>query len=256
MRLWRGIAADPVGQPHDDCNHSKPSQSAHSPSNFLILKKQTPLAEKNPPIVLAGTDTGQGLGAGVGHVCANVRKVFKEPKAAESKAGRFPLPEEINCAEQRHKQFGKRAAENHDGMAEPTEEEMSAFVDDQIDEIQDEKPGAVSERIEEEKYVKTKPGNPGATRDRLPFSEFVFEKGHWPKRSKCTSAEKGSSDNVCQYQPPGRTSANTARPGGCYLSAAANASYAAPRSGADSLSTMDTGMLLKRPSNFHLSLKA
>src|SRR5438876_11476244 len=57
---------------------------------------------------------------------------------------------------------------------------MSAFVDDQIDVIEDEKSGAVSEGIEEEKYVKTKPGNPGATRNRFPFSEFVFEEGHCP----------------------------------------------------------------------------
>src|SRR6266478_4855067 len=232
MRLWRGIAADPVGQPHDDCNHSKPSQSTRESADFLILSEQSPLAEKNLPIVLAGTDKGQGLGARVGHVCANVRKVFKEPKAAESKAGRFPLPEEINCAQQRHKQFGKRAAENHDGIAEPTEEEMSAFVDDQIDVIEDEKSGVVSEGVEEEEYVKTKPGNPGTTRDRLPFSEFVFEEGHWPKRSKCASAEKGSSDNVFRYRPAGRTSANTARryflagshAASRYLSAAANAS--------------------------------
>src|SRR6266446_5539580 len=180
MRFWRGIAANPVGQPHDDCNHSKPSQSTRESADFLILSEQSPLAEKNLPIVLAGTDKGQGLGARVGHVCANVRKVFKEPKAAESKAGRFPLPEEINCAQQRHKQLSKRAAENRDGIAKPTEEEVTTLVDDQIDEIQDEKPGAVSERIEEEKYVKTKPGNPGATRNRFPFSEFVFEKGHCP----------------------------------------------------------------------------
>ncbi len=139
------------------------------------------------------------------------KESFQRTKAAESKAGRFPLPEEINCAQQRHEQFDKRAAENHDGIAEPTEEEVTTLVDDQIDEIQDEKPGVVSEGVEEEEYVKTKPGNPGATRDRLPFSEFVFEEGHWPKRSKCASAEKGSSDNVFRYQPAGRTSANTAR---------------------------------------------
>src|SRR5260370_8871797 len=110
-------------------------------------------------------------------------------------------------------------------MGGRTEKEVNSLVGEQIDESQEEKPGTISEGIEEEKYVKTKPGNPGATRNRLPFSEFVFEEGHWPKRSKCTSAEKGSSDNVCQYQPPGRTSANTARPGGCYLSPAATTSY-------------------------------
>src|SRR5713101_1661504 len=211
MRLWRGIAADPVGQPHDDCNHSKPSQSTRESADFLVLGEEAPPGEKNGPVARFGANERQSGGACVGHVGANVRKVFKEPKAAESKAGRFPLPEEINCAQQRHKQFSKRAAQNHDGIAEPTEKEVTTLVDDQIDEIQDEKPGTISERIEEEKYVKTKPGNPGATRNRFPFSEFVFEEDHWPKRSKWASAEKGSSDNVFRYQPPGRTSANIAR---------------------------------------------
>src|SRR6266567_6933093 len=202
MRLGRSIAADPVGQPHDDCNHSKPSQSTRESADFLVLGEEAPLGEKNCPVALFGANERQSGGACIGHVCANVRKVFKELKAAESKAGRFPLPEEINCAEQRHKQFGKRAAENHDGMAEPTEEEVTTLVDDQIDEIQDEKPGAVSEGIEEEKYVKTKPGNPGATRKRFPFSEFVFEEGH------CPSVASGPR----QKKDPATTCVNTSRP--------------------------------------------
>ena len=180
MRLWRGIAADPVGQPHDDCNHSKPSQSTRESADFLVLGKEAPLGEKNGPVAFLGADEGQRRAACVGHVGADIGEIFEEPEAAKGEAGGFALPEEINCAQQRHKQFGKRAAENHDGIAEPTEEEMSAFVDDQIDVIEDEKSGAVSEGIEEEKYVKTKPGNPGATRNRFPFSEFVFEEGHCP----------------------------------------------------------------------------
>ncbi len=180
MRLWRGIAADPVGQPHDDCNHSKPSQSTRESADFLVLGKEAPLGEKNGPVAFLGADEGQRRAACVGHVGADIGEIFEESEAAKGEAGGFALPEEINCAQQRHKQFGKRAAENHDGIAEPTEEEMSAFVDDQIDVIEDEKSGAVSEVIEEEKYVKTKPGNPGATRNRFPFSEFVFEEGHCP----------------------------------------------------------------------------
>src|SRR5260370_17785593 len=96
-------------------------------------------------------------------------------------------------------------------MGGRTEKEVNSLVGEQIDESQEEKPGTISERIEEEKYVKTKPGNPGATRNRFPFSEFVFEEDHWPKRSKCASAEKGSSDNVFRYQSAVRTSANTTR---------------------------------------------
>jgi len=36
---------------------------------------------------------------------------------------------------------------------------MAAFVDDQIDEIQEEKSGAVGEGVKEEECVKAEPGN-------------------------------------------------------------------------------------------------
>src|SRR6266702_406381 len=202
MRLWRGIAADPVGQPHDDCNHSKPSQSTRESADFLVLGKEAPLGAKNGPVAFLGADEGQRRAACVGHVGADIGEIFEEPEAAKGEAGGFALPEEINCAQQRHKQFGKRAAQNHDGIAEPTEKEVTTLVDDQIDEIQDEKPGTISERIEEEKYVKTKPGNPGATRNRFPFSEFVFEKGH------CPSVASGPR----QKKDPATTCVDTSRP--------------------------------------------
>jgi hypothetical protein len=67
----------------------------------------------------------------------DVKKVFKEPEGGKSKAGGFALPEEIDGAQERHEQFAERSAENHDGVAEPTEEEVPAFVDDQIDVVQE-----------------------------------------------------------------------------------------------------------------------
>ena len=59
MRRWRGIAADPVGQPHDDCHHSKPSQSTRESADFLVLGKEAPLGEKNGPVAFLGADEGQ-----------------------------------------------------------------------------------------------------------------------------------------------------------------------------------------------------
>ena len=80
--------------------------------------------------------------------------------------------------------FAQRSAENHDGVAEPTEEEMPALVDNQIDVIEDEKSGTVSEGIEKEKSVEAEPADSGTAGDGLPVAEFFFEKGHWGKRSK------------------------------------------------------------------------
>src|SRR2546425_1211168 len=66
---------------------------------------------------------------------------------------------------------------------------MAAFVNDQIDEIQEEKSGAVGEGVEKEKCIEAEPGYFRAARNGLPFSEFVFEEGHWRKRSKVDSRE-------------------------------------------------------------------
>ena len=184
MRLGGSVAAKAVSQPGHGGEHSEPAQNTHEPADFLVLVKQAPLSEKNRPVTLLRADERQRRSASVGHVCADVRKVFKEPEAAKSKAGRFPLPEEIDGAKDRNEQLTERAAKNHDGVAEPTEEEMPALVNHQIDVIEDEKSGAVGEGIQKEKYIETKPGNAGAARHRIPLSQFVFEDGHRHKRNK------------------------------------------------------------------------
>jgi hypothetical protein len=94
------------------------------------------------------------------------------------------LPEEINGAEQWDDQFTQGSAKNVDRFAEPAEEEMTAFVDDQIDVVEDEESGAVSESINEEERVKAKPSDAGTARNRFPFAELFFEESHWRKRSK------------------------------------------------------------------------
>ncbi len=80
--------------------------------------------------------------------------------------------------------FIEGSAKNHDGIAEPTEEEMSALVNDQINVVEEEKSGAVSEGVKEEECVKTEPGDSGDTGNGLPVAEFFFEEGHWRKGSK------------------------------------------------------------------------
>jgi hypothetical protein len=134
----------------------------------------------------------------VGHVRADVGKVFEEPETAKGESGGFPHPEKIKGAEERNEQFSERSAEDHDGVAEPTEEEMAAFVDDQIDVVENEKAGTISERVKKEESVEAEPGDTGAARDRFPFAELVFEEGHLVKRNKRGSGGKVFVRICCQ----------------------------------------------------------
>ncbi len=80
----------------------------------------------------------------------------------------------------------RASAENHDGVAKPTEKEVPTFVDDQINVIEDEKSGAVCEDVEEEKRVEGEPGDSCEAGDGLPVAEFFFEEGHSTKRNKAS----------------------------------------------------------------------
>src|SRR5260370_13593651 len=175
MELWRGVLAQAVCQAGDSGEHAEP---AHRGADFLILGKQAPLAKENRPIAFVGTNQGQSACTRVGHVGADVGKILEEPEGGEGKTCSFPLPEEIDGAEQRNDQLAERPAQNMDGLSKPTKEKMPAFVDDQIHVIEDEKPGAVQVGVKKKKRVKTEPGNASAARNGLPLAELVFEEGH------------------------------------------------------------------------------
>jgi hypothetical protein len=202
FRFYCSVVADAVGQPGDGSEHSEPAQSTHEAADFLILGKQSPLSEKNRPVALLRADERQGGRASVGHVGADVGKIFKEPKTAESEAGRFPLPEEVRSAQRRNEQFAERAAENHDGVAEPAKEKMPALVDDQIDVVEDEKPRTISEGIKKKERVKAEPGNPAEARNGLPLTELVFKEVHFAKSSKKEVSHLRRSRFSCQVPQP------------------------------------------------------
>ncbi len=101
-------------------------------ADLLIVNEDSPLGEKKRPVAILGANEGQRGSASVGHVGADVEKIFEKPETTECDGGRFSLPPEICCAEQRNDKFAESPAEDHDRMAEPTEEKVAAFMDDQI----------------------------------------------------------------------------------------------------------------------------
>ena len=124
--------AEAEGEPGNGGEHTEPAEGAHDSADFLVLGEEAPLGEEDGPVAVFGANKGQCGGAGVGHVGANVGEIFEEPEAGEGEADGFALPEEIDGAQERDEEFAKGSTEDHGGVAEPTEEEMAAFVDDQI----------------------------------------------------------------------------------------------------------------------------
>src|SRR6266404_5657815 len=131
LPLLLSVVTEAVGQPGHGGEHAEPAEGAHDSADFLILSEEAPLSEENRPVAFLRADQGQGRGARVGHVGADVGKVFEEPEDGKGEAGGFALPEESGGAEERDEQLAEGSAEDHDGVAEPTEKEMPALVDDQ-----------------------------------------------------------------------------------------------------------------------------
>ena len=190
MRLWGGIMANTVGEPSHGAEHAEPAEGAHDSADFLVLGEEAPLSEENFPVGVAGADQRQGRGARVGHVGADVRKVFEEPEDGKGEARGFALPEETGGAEERHEQFTQGSSEDRDGLAKPAEEEMPALVDDQIDKVGKQESGMIKEGVEKKQRVGAEPRNAGTARNRLPIAELFFEESHSSKRNKCGSANK------------------------------------------------------------------
>src|SRR5271165_3325420 len=178
--IMPGVPSGPgaPAQPRHGGEHANPSEHARCLTNLLVLHDQAPLPEQRIPVVLAATDQLEGFGAGVGHVHADVQKIFKEPETTERRRGNFALPEKITAQRQRRQQFAQSSSQNRNGVAEGAEKQVTAFMDHQIYVVEEKKLGGISQRIDEKEKIAYQPGNSGGSRDGLPFVEEVFEKFH------------------------------------------------------------------------------
>ena len=70
-------------------------------TDFEVMSEDSPIAEENGPIVIAGSDKRQLLRAGIGHVCADVKKIFEKPKGTKSGTCRFAFEKEEDEAGER-----------------------------------------------------------------------------------------------------------------------------------------------------------
>jgi len=125
------------------------------------MEHQVPLGEENFPVAVTRADKKKCAGAGVGHVSSDVEKIFEKPEGGEGEAVGLPVEKEIQAAEERDEKFAECSAEDHKGVAAPTEEEMACFVDHEINEIGKEKAGGVAEGVEEKERISEEPGDAG-----------------------------------------------------------------------------------------------
>src|SRR5271168_4119746 len=187
MQLRTAVLPRAPRQPGHRRKHPAPPKDARGRTDILVLHQKAPLAEQRSPIVFATANQRQILRACIRHVRADIQKVLEEPKTAKRRSRRLALPKEIQAAKQRNQQFTERAAQNHDRLAKPAEEKMSAFVNDQIDEIDEQKIRAVRKSVDQKKCVADQPGDSHHARHRLPLFKAVLEHLHEAKPSKVTS---------------------------------------------------------------------
>ena len=144
-----------------------------------IVQEKIPLREEDFPVAVTRADERKRAGASVGHISADIEKIFEKLECAEGGAGGFATKEEIYGAGERDDQFEKRAAHDHERVAETgfgattenAEERMASFVDGEIGEIEEEEAGAVVCGVSEEEEIERECDDGDGARDGFPGIE-------------------------------------------------------------------------------------
>lgn len=77
----------------------------------------------------------QHLRTRVGHVGCGVEPVLEEKEQAEDEPSSLPLGKEVRCQSERHRPLQDRSTPDAECRAKPAEQQVTAFVDYQICEI-------------------------------------------------------------------------------------------------------------------------
>ena len=174
-----GAAEGAIGEPRYGDKHAEPADGAGGVGDLRVVQHQVPLGEEDFPVAVTRGDKKKRAGAGVGHVGADVEKIFEKPERAEGGAGGFATEKEISDRGQRNDELEQRAAENHECVSEAVlgvaaddaEEWMAGFVDHEIGEIEEEETGAIVGGVEKKEKIEGD-GNEGDwAGDGLPFFE-------------------------------------------------------------------------------------
>src|SRR5215813_13433659 len=97
-------------------------------------------------IRIACRDQWQLHGPRVGHVAGGVQPVFEEEEHAEGKRSRLSLRKEVTCKRERNHPLQDGSAPQPEDRTKPSEQQVPAFVYDQVGAIDKEKSAALAPR--------------------------------------------------------------------------------------------------------------
>ncbi len=122
-------------------------------TDSLVVWQDIPLGKKDGPVTFVTIDEWKDEGAGIGHIGADIEEIFEEPKEGEGQAVSLAVIEKESGTESGHDQFAEGSAQDHERVAEVTEERMAGFVNDKIGEIEKEEAGSVAPGVEKEEDI-------------------------------------------------------------------------------------------------------
>src|SRR5208283_1303802 len=150
------------GQPRDCSNHPTPAEQPNHRRDLLVAVQNSEAREDGEEIVLdeiwiPRRYQREGLRPRVGHVGRGVEPVFEKEEQAEDKAGGLALGEEIHSQKKRDQPLQQRASPEAKRGAEPAEEIVSAFVDDQVGVVDEQESAVGGKRVGQECDVEDEP---------------------------------------------------------------------------------------------------
>ena len=131
-----------------------------APAIWVSCCKHSRVREQIKPIVdhifrIADREKRQFLGARVGHVDRDWKKLLEEKECAEGRARHLAPEHEIGRQSERNEQLQKSSSGHHDPFAEDPEEQMAAFVDRNENQIEPLKQVAAEQRVSDQHERKT-----------------------------------------------------------------------------------------------------
>ena len=166
-------------EPGYGSEHAEPADGAGGVGDLRVVEHEIPLGEEDFPVAVTGPDQKKRTRAGVGHVGADVEKVFEEPEGAEGGTSGFSAEEKIDGAHKGDDEFEERTAEDHKRVAEASfrataenaEERMAGFVNGEIRIIEEEEAGAVVCGVQKEEEIEREGDDGDRTGDAFPVIE-------------------------------------------------------------------------------------
>ena len=160
-------------QPRHHSQHPAPSQQPNHGGDPRIVVQDSEAGEDCVEVVLdeigiACCYQRQDLGACVRHIGRGVEPVLEEEEQAEGETGGLALAEKIDCQQERDEALQQRPSPETKRGTKPSEEIVSALMDDEVGAINEEEFAMRVESVEEKCHIKDQPRRQRRTRERLP----------------------------------------------------------------------------------------